>query len=131
MVPLLTFPSGWCSHSSQPCVAAGVCLRWAGALHTLSHWLIYTLTYTLLPPNPYNVKRRFDYPSHTFPPLFCLTLSPTPGREAPGKAYRLYTEASFRGLPPTTPPEITRVNLGSVVLQLKVGGVDSYVCLCV
>jgi HrpA-like RNA helicase len=42
------------------------------------------------------------------------------GREAPGKAYRLYTEASFKGLPLTTPPEITRVNLGSVVLQLKV-----------
>lgn len=44
------------------------------------------------------------------------------GRETPGKAYRLYTEASFAGLPPTTPPEITRVNLGSVVLQLKVEG---------
>jgi HrpA-like RNA helicase len=43
------------------------------------------------------------------------------GREAPGKAYRLYTEASFAGLAPTTAPEITRVNLGNVVLQLKVG----------
>jgi hypothetical protein len=43
------------------------------------------------------------------------------GREAPGQAYRLYTEASFNSLSATTPPEITRVNLGSVVLQLKVG----------
>jgi ATP-dependent RNA helicase DHX8/PRP22 len=46
------------------------------------------------------------------------------GREAPGKAFRLYTEAAFAALPPTTPPEITRVNLGSVVLQLKALGVS-------
>lgn len=45
------------------------------------------------------------------------------GREAPGKAFRLYTEDSFAALPATTPPEITRVNLGSVVLQLKALGV--------
>jgi ATP-dependent RNA helicase DHX8/PRP22 len=46
------------------------------------------------------------------------------GREAPGKAFRLYTEDAFAALPPTTPPEITRVNLGSVVLQLKALGVS-------
>lgn len=51
------------------------------------------------------------------------SLFPPPGREAPGKAFRLYTEDSFAALPPTTPPEITRVNLGSVVLQLKALGV--------
>lgn len=46
------------------------------------------------------------------------------GREAPGKAYRLYTEASFSELPPATPPEILRTNLASVVLQLKALGVS-------
>jgi ATP-dependent RNA helicase DHX8/PRP22 len=46
------------------------------------------------------------------------------GREAPGKAFRLYTEDAFAALPPTTPAEITRVNLGSVVLQLKALGVS-------
>jgi hypothetical protein len=45
------------------------------------------------------------------------------GREAPGKAFRLYTEDSFAGLAATTSPEITRVNLGSVVLRLKALGV--------
>ncbi|KAF8063655.1 RID1 [Scenedesmus sp. PABB004] len=45
------------------------------------------------------------------------------GRDAPGKAFRLYTEASFGALPAASPPEITRVNLGAVVLQLKALGV--------
>ena len=45
------------------------------------------------------------------------------GREAPGKAFRLFTEAAFGALSPTTPPEIQRSNLGSVVLQLKALGV--------
>jgi HrpA-like RNA helicase len=39
------------------------------------------------------------------------------GREAPGKAFRLYTEGSFQQLPPATLPEIQRTNLASVVLQ--------------
>lgn len=46
------------------------------------------------------------------------------GREAPGKAFRLYTEASFRQLPPTTLPEIQRTNLASTVLQLKALGIQ-------
>eukprot|EP00198_Chlamydomonas_reinhardtii_P001306 XP_001690641.1 DEAH-box nuclear pre-mRNA splicing factor [Chlamydomonas reinhardtii] len=46
------------------------------------------------------------------------------GREGPGKAYRLYTEADFSQLAATTPPEITRCNLASVVLQLKAMGID-------
>ena len=41
------------------------------------------------------------------------------GREAPGKAYRLFTERTFLELEPTTLPEIQRSNLGSVMLQLK------------
>ncbi|KAL4442503.1 hypothetical protein ABPG77_005087 [Micractinium sp. CCAP 211/92] len=45
------------------------------------------------------------------------------GREAPGKAFRLYTEASFRQLAPTTLPEIQRTNLASTVLQLKALGI--------
>eukprot|EP00891_Asterochloris_glomerata_P005414 jgi/Astpho2/5414/Aster-07365 len=46
------------------------------------------------------------------------------GREQPGKAFRLYTEAAFRQLAPTTLPEIQRSNLAAVVLQLKALGVN-------
>jgi ATP-dependent RNA helicase DHX8/PRP22 len=46
------------------------------------------------------------------------------GREAPGKCFRLYTEASFHALAPATRPEILRANLGGVVLQLKALGVS-------
>ena len=45
------------------------------------------------------------------------------GREGPGKAYRLYTEAAFKALPALTPPEIQRSNLTSTVLQLKAMGI--------
>lgn len=46
------------------------------------------------------------------------------GREAAGKAFRLYTESSFNQLAGTTLPEIQRVNLASVALQLKALGFD-------
>eukprot|EP01062_Namystynia_karyoxenos_P043667 TRINITY_DN31979_c0_g1_i1.p1 TRINITY_DN31979_c0_g1~~TRINITY_DN31979_c0_g1_i1.p1 ORF type:complete len:590 (+),score=160.93 TRINITY_DN31979_c0_g1_i1:75-1844(+) len=46
------------------------------------------------------------------------------GREFPGECYRLYTEEVFQGLQPSTEAEIRRVNLASVVLQLKRMGVD-------
>lgn len=49
------------------------------------------------------------------------------GREAPGVAFRLYTEASFRSLTPETVPEIKRCNLATVVLQLKALGVDDVI----
>ncbi|KAJ1447365.1 P-loop containing nucleoside triphosphate hydrolase protein [Pelagophyceae sp. CCMP2097] len=45
------------------------------------------------------------------------------GREAPGRCYRLYPEATWFSLPQTTPPEILRAELSSVVLQLMVLGV--------
>ena len=45
------------------------------------------------------------------------------GREAEGKAFRLYTEDTFWALSPATPPEIQQVRLTSVVLQLKALGV--------
>jgi HrpA-like RNA helicase len=47
------------------------------------------------------------------------------GRESDGKAYRLYTEATFQALPATQEPEIKRSNLGAVVLQLKALGVPN------
>lgn len=50
------------------------------------------------------------------------------GRTKPGKAYRLYTEKSFKTeLISQTPPEILRSNLGSVVLELKKLGIDDLV----
>lgn len=45
------------------------------------------------------------------------------GREAPGKCFRLYTEASFRELARSAPPELQRANLAAVVLQLAAVGV--------
>mmetsp|Transcript_30490 Transcript_30490/g.85369 ORF Transcript_30490/g.85369 Transcript_30490/m.85369 type:complete len:919 (+) Transcript_30490:88-2844(+) len=50
------------------------------------------------------------------------------GRTAPGKAFRLYTEESFKkDLQPQTYPEILRSNLANVVLQLKKLGIDDLV----
>jgi ATP-dependent RNA helicase DHX8/PRP22 len=46
------------------------------------------------------------------------------GREAPGKAFRLYQEGAFGELTETTEPEIKRSNLASVVLQLKALGIS-------
>lgn len=46
------------------------------------------------------------------------------GREAPGKAFRLYTEDTFWSLQPATLPEIQKVRLTAVVLQLKALGVE-------
>jgi ATP-dependent helicase HrpA len=42
------------------------------------------------------------------------------GRIAPGRCYRLYSEADFDGRPDYTDPEIKRTNLASVVLQMEV-----------
>ena len=58
--------------------------------------------------------------SHCMPNCDTLT---QPGRDAPGKAFRLYTEAAFRQLARETVPEIRRCNLASTVLQLKALGV--------
>ena len=41
------------------------------------------------------------------------------GRDAPGLAFRLYTEEAFSRMKPNLIPEILRSNLSSVVLQLK------------
>lgn len=50
------------------------------------------------------------------------------GRTRPGKAFRLYTENSYKAeLQEQTYPEILRSNLGSVVLQLKKLGIDDLV----
>lgn len=47
------------------------------------------------------------------------------GRTGPGKCYRLYTESAFRNeMLPNSVPEIQRVNLSSVVLQLKAMGIN-------
>lgn len=45
------------------------------------------------------------------------------GRVSAGMCFRLYPEPAFDGLQETTSPEITRVNLAQVVLQLKGMGV--------
>lgn len=47
------------------------------------------------------------------------------GREAPGWCYRVYTEADYCDLAPTTTPEIIRADLATVMLQLLSMGVDN------
>merc|ERR1719217_1911146 len=50
------------------------------------------------------------------------------GRTRPGKCFRLYTPDTFENeLPESTHPEIIRSNLSSVVLQLKMLGVEDLV----
>ncbi|KAG8734355.1 hypothetical protein FRC11_004361 [Ceratobasidium sp. 423] len=46
------------------------------------------------------------------------------GRTAPGICYRLYPEPAFKTLPKATPPEITRTDLTTPLLQLKSLGID-------
>ncbi|KAL0770239.1 hypothetical protein Bca101_035389 [Brassica carinata] len=47
------------------------------------------------------------------------------GRTGPGKCYRLYTESAFRNeMPPTSFPEIQRVNLGMTTLTMKAMGIN-------
>lgn len=47
------------------------------------------------------------------------------GRTKPGKCFRLYTEATYRGLSEATVPEIQRSNLAPIILQLKALGIDN------
>lgn len=46
------------------------------------------------------------------------------GREAPGSCYRLYTEGAYEELAKAPEPEIQRVNLAQVVLQLLAMGIE-------
>lgn len=48
------------------------------------------------------------------------------GRTQPGECYRLYTPYTFHNeLPPDTIPEVRRCSMSTVVLQLKVLGIDN------
>lgn len=46
------------------------------------------------------------------------------GRTSSGICYRLYPESVFDSLPLTTPPEITRTDMTTPILQLKSLGID-------
>ncbi|KAJ9642250.1 Salivary acidic proline-rich phosphoprotein 1/2 [Knufia peltigerae] len=46
------------------------------------------------------------------------------GRDAPGTAYRLYTQSDFTSLAQDTEPEILRCDLSQLVLTLKAHGID-------
>ncbi|KAG2146985.1 P-loop containing nucleoside triphosphate hydrolase protein [Suillus bovinus] len=46
------------------------------------------------------------------------------GRTSPGICYRLYPESAFASLPTSTPPEITRTDMTTPILQLKSLGID-------
>ncbi|KAJ4482549.1 P-loop containing nucleoside triphosphate hydrolase protein [Lentinula aciculospora] len=47
------------------------------------------------------------------------------GRTSPGICYRLFTQESFDRLPYSTPPEITRTDMTTPLLQLKSLGIDN------
>ena len=47
------------------------------------------------------------------------------GRVRSGQAYRLYPEEQYTQLPANTVPEVQRSNMASVILQLKVLGIDN------
>ena len=47
------------------------------------------------------------------------------GRESPGKCFRLYCEAAFDKLDVASLPEIQRMNIAQVVLELKAMGIDA------
>ncbi|RYG69940.1 hypothetical protein EON64_01450 [archaeon] len=47
------------------------------------------------------------------------------GREAAGKCFRLYTEAAFQQLAAHTVPEVQRIDLAQVILQLLALGIHS------
>nr|KYP49486.1 putative pre-mRNA-splicing factor ATP-dependent RNA helicase [Cajanus cajan] len=51
--------------------------------------------------------------------------NPKQGRTGPGKCYRLYTESAYRNeMSPTTIPEIQRINLGMITLNMKAMGIN-------
>ncbi|KAJ3761856.1 P-loop containing nucleoside triphosphate hydrolase protein [Lentinula raphanica] len=47
------------------------------------------------------------------------------GRTSPGICYRLFTQETFERLPYSTPPEITRTDMTTPLLQLKSLGIDN------
>nr|XP_051200232.1 probable pre-mRNA-splicing factor ATP-dependent RNA helicase DEAH5 [Lolium perenne] len=76
--------------------------------------------------NVYNPKRGLD--SLTITPISQASAKQRAGRAGrtgPGKCYRLYTESAYRNeMPPTSTPEIQRINLGWTVLNMKAMGIN-------
>lgn len=78
-------------------------------------------------------KRRIFRPSLNLDSLLTVPISRSSadqrsgraGRDAPGHAYRLYTEAGFYTLAADTEPEILRCDLSQLVLTLKSHGVEN------
>jgi ATP-dependent RNA helicase DHX8/PRP22 len=76
--------------------------------------------------NVYNPKRGLD--SLVITPISQASAKQRAGRAGrtgPGKCYRLYTESAYRNeMPPTSTPEIQRINLGWTVLNMKAMGIN-------
>jgi len=79
--------------------------------------------------NVYNPKRGLD--SLIITPISQASAKQRAGRAGrtgPGKCYRLYTESAYRNeMPPTSIPEIQRINLGWTVLNMKAMGINELV----
>merc|ERR1712137_1139696 len=88
--------------------------------------IVYVIDPGFAKQKVYNPRIRVE--SLLVSPISRASAKQRAGRAKPGKAFRLYTEKSYKkDLQPQTYPEILRSNLGSVVLQLKKLGIDDLV----
>ncbi|KAF2615213.1 hypothetical protein F2Q70_00013535 [Brassica cretica] len=94
---------------------------------SLSPLALLIVTSRLLhPPNVYNPKQGLD--SLVITPISQASATQRAGRAGrtgPGKCYRLYTKSAYRNeMPPTSIPEIQRINLGMTTLTMKAIGIN-------
>ena len=106
-----------CCHQHDPSNGWHASLQYLHAIHLLSCSVLDEgfMSYSLMCQECVSIQWCMPYSD---------TAAGRAGREAPGKAFRLFTEASFNQLAATTLPEIQRVNLATVALQLKALGFD-------
>ncbi|CAH8392456.1 unnamed protein product [Eruca vesicaria subsp. sativa] len=91
---------------------------------------IYGIYYVVDPAfakqNVYNPKQGLE--SLVITPISQASSKPRAGcagRTGPGKCYRLYTESAYLNeMPPTSIPEIQRINLGMTTLTMKAMGIS-------
>lgn len=73
----------------------------------------------------YNAKSGLDYLKITkISKNSAIQRSGRAGREAVGKCFRLFTEDEFEGLEEFNPPEVLRVNLRNIILDLLAIGIE-------
>ncbi|XP_071742100.1 probable pre-mRNA-splicing factor ATP-dependent RNA helicase DEAH5 [Rutidosis leptorrhynchoides] len=88
--------------------------------------IIYVIDPGFAKQNVYNPKQGFE--SLVITPISQASAKQRAGRAGrtgPGRCYRLYTESAFNNeMSPTSIPEIQRINLGFIALNLKSMGIN-------